>query len=206
MKAKNKFARIYFVRHGEAENKKHIIYGYLPVPLSPKGKTQSRKAGIFLKKQNIAAIFSSPQKRTQETAKIISQAVSKGKYRVQIDKNLRESEFGHLTQGMTRRRATEKFPKEMDVYKRNPAKMKAGETFAKMAERMFSAIQKGVKKFPGQNLVFVSHRDPIVAALLKMSNRSFNDLHKVKGICGTGSICEVWSVGKKLINKTYLVS
>jgi len=67
---KNKFARIFLVRHGEVLNKKKIIYGYLPVFLSPKGKKQAKKAGIFLKRKNIAAIFVSPKKEHSKRRKL----------------------------------------------------------------------------------------------------------------------------------------
>lgn len=203
MRAKSNFARIFLVRHGEVRNPKKIIYGYLPLPLSPKGEKEARRAGLFLKHKNIAVIFASPMKRTQETAKIIKKAIG-GKVKIITDKNLRESGFGHFTQGLTTQQAREKYPKQRLLYNRQPAKLKDGESLAQMASRMQGVISGGIKKYPGQDLIFVSHRDPILAVLLKISKRSFNDLHKVKPICATGSVCEVWSVGKKLVNKTYL--
>lgn len=205
MKVKNNFAKIYLVRHGEVANHKKIIYGYLPLPLSAKGKAQARKAGIILKRKNIGVIFTSPQKRTQQTAIIIKRALG-SKIKIITDKDLHESAFGHFLEGLTKQEVAKKYPRQFRIYYRQPAKSTAGETFKKMAERMLKAISKGIKKYPGQNLVFVSHQDPIVAALLKISKRSFNDIHKVKTICDPGSICEIWSMGKRLINKTYLAS
>jgi len=206
-KAKIKFAKIFLVRHGQVENPRHIIYGYLPLPLSAKGRAQVRRAGAILKKQKIAAIFASPQKRTQESAKIINQIIFQGKIKVKTEANLRESGFGHFTQGATPEMVKNKYAKLVWLYNRQPAKINAGgENLAKMAKRLIETIKKAVKKHPGQNLVFVSHRDPILAALLKMSSRDFNDLHKVKSICDTGAVCEIWSVGSRLINKTYLAS
>jgi len=204
-KTKNKLARIFLVRHGDVQNPKHVTYGYLPFPLSIKGRAEAKRAALLLKKQNIAAIFASPQKRAQESAKIISQVISKGKVKVQTVKDLRETALGHFFEKLNSQQAREKYPKITRDYFRNPAKVKvAGENLAKMAERVLRAISRGTKKYPGQNLVFLSHQDPIVATLLKISKRDFNDLHKVKAICSTGSISEIWSVGKKLINKTYL--
>lgn|GEM_PF-2792462 len=204
-KIKNKFAKVFLVRHGNVQNPKHIIYGYLPLPLSAKGRVEAKRAGALLKKQNIAAIFVSPQKRTQESAKIISQAISKGKIKPQVEKGLRETALGHFFEKLNGQQAKEKYPKICRDYQRYPARTKVGgENLAKMAERVLKVVAKGLKKYPGQNIVFVSHQDPIVAALLKLSKRDFNDLHRVKAICSTGSVSEVWSVGKKLINKTYL--
>jgi len=204
-KIKNKFARIFLVRHGNVQNPRHIIYGYLPLPLSGRGRAEIRKAGLFLKKQNITAVFASPQKRAQESADIISRIISKGKIKIKTETGLRESEFGRYTQGATAQMLKTKYAKAMRLYTRQPAKIKVGgENFAKMAKRFLRVVALGIKKYPGENIVFVSHRDPILAALLKLSKRNFNDLHKVKGVCGTGSVCEIWFNGKKLINKTYL--
>src|SRR4030042_5914413 len=115
MKKKINFARIFLVRHGEIVNHKKIHYGYLPLPLSPKGKAQAKKVGLFLKKQKIAAIFASPMKRTQETAKIIKKAMG-GKIIIITDKNLRESGFGHFTQGLTAEQAREQHLKLVLLY------------------------------------------------------------------------------------------
>lgn len=206
-KIKNKFAKVFLVRHGNVENPKHIIYGYLPLPLSAKGRMEIKRVGALLKKQNIAIIFSSPQKRAQESAKIISQVISKGKLKIKTEIGLRESAFGRYTQGATPEMVKKKYAKIMRLYYRQPARLKAGgENLAQMAKRFLVVIKKGIKKNPRKNLVFVSHRDPILAALLKLAGRDLNDLHKVKAICETGEVCEIWSVGKKLINKTYLAS
>jgi len=204
-KIKSQFAKVFLVRHGDVQNPKHIIYGYLPLPLSTRGRAEIKRTSLFLKKQNITAIFASPQKRTQESAKIISQIISRGKIKIKTETGLRESGFGRYTQGATPEMVKKKYAKLVLIYNRQPAKIKAGgEDLAKMAKRVLETIKKAVKKYPRQNLIFVSHRDPILAALLKISGRDFNDLHKVKAICDKGAVCEIWSVGKKLINKTYL--
>jgi len=197
-----KFAKIYLVRHGGVENPKNIIYGYLPLPLSKEGEREAKKAGLFLKKKNIAVIFSSPQRRTQQTAKIIKKVIRSSK-KIITDKDLREAGFGHFVEGLTQREVCEKYPKQWSIYNRQPAKAKTGESLAHIAQRMIKAINKGIKKYPGQNLVFVTHRDPILAALLKISKRSFDDLHQVKYLCPTGSVLEIDLIGRKLVNKSF---
>lgn len=198
-----KFAKIYLVRHGEVVNKKDIIYGYLPLKLSKKGEQEARKATIFLRDKKIAAIFASPMKRTQQSAKIISQIISKGKIKIQTEKDLRESGWGHFLEGLTWEQARKKYPEDTLLYSREPGKVKKGESLKKMAERMLMVIQGGIKKYPGQNFVLISHRDPISAVLLKISKRSFNDLHKVQHFCETGSVLEIDLIGKRLINKVF---
>jgi len=198
-----KFAKIYLVRHGGIVNKKNIIYGYLPLKLSPKGEREARHAALFLKNKKIAAILSSPQKRAFQTAKIISRIISKGKIKVQTERDLRESGWGHFLEGLNWKEARKKYPKDTLLYSRQPSGLKKGESLQKMAARMAKIIQKVIKKYPGQNFVLVSHRDPILAVLLKISKRSFNDLHEVKHLCATGSVLEVELIGKRLINKNF---
>ena len=204
-KSKTNFARIFLVRHGEVLNPKKIIDGWLPFSLNKKGQTQARKAGLLLKYKDIKVIFASPQKRCRQTAAIIKKTIGR-KIKIIIDKNLRESGLGHLREGLTIEQADRKYPKEHLIYTRTPSRSNAGETLDNMAKRMMKAIQGALKKYPNKNLVFVSHRDPILAVLLKISQRDFNDLHRVKTNCTKGTVCEVWSMGKRLINKTYLAS
>jgi len=198
-----KFAKIFLVRHGEVVNKKNIIYGNMPLKLSKKGEQEAKKAGVFLKGKNIAAIFVSPMRRAQQTAKILSQTISKSEARVQIGKDLRESGWGHFLEGLTWEQARKKYPKETLLYMRQPSKAKKGESLQNMAARLLKVIQKGIKRYPGQNFVLVSHRDPILAVLLKISKRSFDDLYKVQYFCDTGSVLEVDLIGKRLVNKSF---
>lgn len=198
-----KFAKIYLVRHGEVVNKKNIIYGYLPLKLSPKGEREAKKAAVFLKDKKLGAILSSPLKRAFQTAKIISQIISKGKIKIRTERDLRESGWGQFLRGLTWEQARKKYPKDTLLYSRQPGKLKKGESLQKMAARMLKVIQKGIKKYPGQNFVIVSHRDPILAFLLKISKRSFNDLHEVQHLCDTGSVLEVELIGRRLINKNF---
>jgi broad specificity phosphatase PhoE len=65
---------IHFVRHGEVHNPQQILYGRLPeYRLSENGQQQAKAAGLHISTRPLAAIFSSPQPRTQETAGYIAQ-------------------------------------------------------------------------------------------------------------------------------------
>ncbi|MBZ0297648.1 MAG: histidine phosphatase family protein [Anaerolineae bacterium] len=64
--------RINFVRHGEVYNPDKIIYGRMPnFRLSERGREQAKAAGEALASRPLAALFSSPQPRAQETAGFI---------------------------------------------------------------------------------------------------------------------------------------
>lgn len=65
-------ATIFLVRHGEVDNPSRILPGRLPnFHLSVHGRAQAKQAGLFLQKQHIDIIYTSPLERCRETADII---------------------------------------------------------------------------------------------------------------------------------------
>ena len=65
---------LHFIRHGEVHNPNQIMYGRLPdFRLSDNGQRQAQSAASIMAERPLAAIFSSPQQRAQETAGIIAQ-------------------------------------------------------------------------------------------------------------------------------------
>ncbi len=84
----------YYLRHGQTdENIKNIVLGLTNAPLNNKGKEQAHKSAVNLKGQNINSIATSPLKRAQETAEIISRSINKVFI---IIFELREIDFGIL--------------------------------------------------------------------------------------------------------------
>ncbi len=65
---------IHLVRHGEVHNPQQVLYARLPnFRLSDNGQSQAQAAGQYLSSRPLAAVFSSPQQRAQETAGFILQ-------------------------------------------------------------------------------------------------------------------------------------
>ncbi|HLF29241.1 MAG TPA: histidine phosphatase family protein [Anaerolineae bacterium] len=63
---------ITFVRHGHVYNPHNFFYGRLPgYPLSDEGRRQAQAAAETLRAESLAAVYSSPQVRAQQTAQII---------------------------------------------------------------------------------------------------------------------------------------
>lgn len=64
--------QITFVRHGQVYNPERVVYGRLPgFPLSEFGKRQAQAAAEALRDMPLAAVFSSPLVRAQQTAHIL---------------------------------------------------------------------------------------------------------------------------------------
>lgn len=64
---------LYLMRHGEVHNPAHILYGRRPgFYLSEAGKRQAHAAGGWLADKPLAAIYTSPMERAQQTAGIVA--------------------------------------------------------------------------------------------------------------------------------------
>lgn len=188
---------MYYIRHGEREFAGKIVAGTLPFKLSIKGRKQIRAAANYLSNKKIKAIYTSPIKRTYESAVIISKVFSGMK---PIDsEELREWESG--TEG----KDWEKFKKtkEWQMFLHHPTKLKIKEPISKAALRMEKFCKKVLKKHEGEKIVCVSHQDPIRALRLKLEKRNLNLLKTVP--CITGSITIFYFNGDKLIKTKYLV-
>lgn len=82
---------LYLVRHGEVYNPQNILYGRLPnFYLSETGKTQAQAAGQWLRDRPLAALYSSPMERAQETACYILEARTE-KMQLQTEERLIET-------------------------------------------------------------------------------------------------------------------
>lgn len=82
--------KIYLIRHANATTEP-IILGSTDRPLTPKGEQQAAECGKLLKAYPVDAVFSSPMKRTYQTAK----AAYLEKTPILIE-GLREYGFGEL--------------------------------------------------------------------------------------------------------------
>ena len=64
---------LYLLRHGEVHNPTGILYGRLPgFGLSDTGQQQAEAAGAWLADKPLAALYSSPMQRAQETAGFVA--------------------------------------------------------------------------------------------------------------------------------------
>lgn len=156
---------IIFLRHGQAKNNiERILTGRTPgVPLTKKGIEQAEKAAKFLEHMNISAIYSSPIERAKHTAEIV------GKYNsldVTIDDRLIELDMGKFT-GVP---YDEIFSSHGNVFmKFYNGELEIAhngvETFSEVKKRVLGIVDHVIENHPDQNVVLVTHMDPIKAML-----------------------------------------
>jgi broad specificity phosphatase PhoE len=143
---------IYFVRHGHVHNPDQVLYGRLPgFSLSDEGRHQAEATAEFLKNKPIAAIFSSPQERAQETAQIIL-ACHNG-LQCQIDPLL--SEVHTVFEG---RPISEVAARSWDVYTQvEPLREGPSEILGRL-QRFMDIVRC---QYGQRHVVAVTHGDPI---------------------------------------------
>jgi len=156
---------IIFLRHGQAENNtKRILAGRTEgVPLTNTGVEQAERIAKYLKHMDISAIYSSPIERASNTAKIVADYNS---LNYKLDDRLIEIEMGKFT----RMNYDDMFAKYGNVflkfYENDPIIAKCEvETFAEVQKRVIDMVEYIVKKHKNQNVVLVTHMDPIKSML-----------------------------------------
>ena len=170
---------IIFLRHGQAiNNTQRILAGRTPgVPLTDKGVDQAEKAAKFLEDMNISAIYSSPIERAKNTADIVGKHNS---IDVRIDDRLIELDMGKFT-GMP---YDEIFSSHgnvfMKFYKGELEIAHNGvETFADVKKRVLGMVDHVIENHPDENVVLVTHMDPIKAMLSTIVSLSPENLFEL---------------------------
>lgn len=148
---------IYLVRHGHVHNPDAVFYGRLPnFRLSEQGQKEAKRLGKYLSKKNLGAIYASPLQRAQETAGFIAVhhphlAVTTEERVIEVYSPLQGQRYEML--------------EEIDWNWFLPEYIaQGGETMEAIWERMRSALQDLEKRHEGQEIVIVSHGDPIMIA------------------------------------------
>ena len=171
--------QIIFLRHGQAKNNTdRILAGRTEgVPLTNVGEQQAQHTAELLEYMNISAIYSSPIQRAKHTAEIVGKHNS---IDVTIDDRLIELDMGKFT-GMA---YDEIFNDHGNVF----MKFYQGdleiahngvETFDEVKKRVLGIVDHVIENHPNQNVVLVTHMDPIKAMLSTVVDLSPTNLFEL---------------------------
>lgn len=148
---------VHFVRHGEVHNPDSILYARLPgFRLSERGREQAQAAGATLRAAPLAALFSSPQQRAQETAAII--AAARGGVPVQTDPLLDEIYTPHEGRPLAELETT-----DWDLYSGIPA---GYERPVDILRRTLAFVNRARAAYAGQEVAAVTHGDVVTFMIL----------------------------------------
>jgi len=156
---------IIFLRHGQAENNtKKILAGRTPgINLTEEGKKQAEQAGKMLESLDVSAIYSSPIDRAVQTTEIIKKYCD---VEYKTDDRLIELDMGQFTMMPYQ----EIFNKHGNVFLKfysgsTEVSENGVETFANVKKRMNDMVDFVITKHKNENVVLVTHMDPIKAMI-----------------------------------------
>jgi len=171
--------QIIFLRHGQAKNNtERILAGRTAgIPLTDTGIEQAEHTAKLLKHMNISAIYSSPIQRAKHTAEIVGEHNSLG---VTLDDRLIELDMGKFT-GMP---YDEIFNSHGNVFMKFyndelEIAHNGVETFTQVKKRVLEIVDHVIEKHPGENIVLVTHMDPIKAMLSTVIDLSPTNLFEL---------------------------
>ncbi len=146
---------IYLIRHCHYQNTEKVIPFRLPgFPLSEEGKTNAQKLAKEFKIKNISAIYTSPILRAHQTADIIGAFLNL----TPIPSDL-AIETSSPLQGIKKT----DFDKTGGLLWNRPQHFKGGgETKNQVLNRTQKLITQILKKHKDQNIIIVTHGDPIM--------------------------------------------
>ncbi len=156
---------IIFLRHAQAENNtKRILAGRTEgVPLTKTGIQQAEQISEYLKPLDISAVYSSPIERAKHTAEIVTKNSA---IDVELDDRLTEIDMGKFT----RMNYDDMFAKYGNIflkfYENDPVIAEHEvETFPSVQKRILDMVDHVIKKHKNENVILVTHMDPIKSML-----------------------------------------
>ena len=156
---------IIFLRHAQAENNtKRILAGRTEgVHLTKAGIEQAESIAKYLKSLDISAIYSSPIERASHTAEIVAKNNSLD---YELDDRITEIDMGRFT----RMNYDDMFAKYGNIflkfYENDPVIAEHEvETFLEVQRRILDMVTYVVKKHKNENVILVTHMDPIKSML-----------------------------------------
>ncbi len=152
--------KLVVIRHAESEwNLEGRYQGLLDPPLSKRGRNQALLLAKEIGKLNPSVVYSSPLRRTLQTAEEIASYAGIPLY---TDKRITEIDHGKWS-GLLVEEVKEKFPTEFKRWINEPhkANFEGGEDLRTVYERVKDFLDSLKRKHTGETVAVVSHTVPI---------------------------------------------
>jgi broad specificity phosphatase PhoE len=169
--------RLYLIRHGATNlSAEDRFSGGTEIDLSDEGRWQATCLANRLADDHIVAIYSSPMRRTVETASIVCQRYA---FTPQMREGLREIHHGRW-ETMSRAEVETQYPDEYAAWQEDPFTFapQGGESGVMVMARALPVIREIVLKHVGQSVAVVSHKATIrlvLCSLLGIDARGYRD-------------------------------
>jgi len=192
--------RLIVVRHGETEsNRKGLALGRADVPMNDLGKEQAVRVAGALRKEPIAAVYTSPLSRTRETADRIAEALGLD---AQIDELLVEMDVGELD-GLEFADVRERYPGFIETWLSSDGPdrpMPGGESLRDVRDRAWRFVERAAKTHRDETVCAVTHNFVILTMLASALDIDLGSFRRLRHAVAAISVLEwdgkVWRVAK----------
>jgi probable phosphoglycerate mutase len=147
------------LRHGQTElSTERRFAGRGDIPLTREGVRQAELAARRLAAAGAEIVITSPLQRARRTAEVVAEAAG---VPLVVYEELVEADFGSW-QGLTFGEAAKKWPDELAAWMASPdAAAPDGESFAMVAMRVLTGLDRLMADYQHQTTIVVSHVTPI---------------------------------------------
>jgi len=191
---------VHLLRHGEVHNPEGVLYGRLPgYHLSANGRGMAAAAADFFAERPVVALFASPLERAQETAQPVADRLS---LKITTDDRLIESE--NVLEGKTVTLKHLALNPANWRYLWNPFTPSWREPYLRVANRVWSVVERARGEAAGREAVCVSHQLPIWVTRLHAERKHLWHNPSSRQ-CGLGSVTSFAFDGDELTSVSYAV-
>jgi probable phosphoglycerate mutase len=153
---------IVLIRHGETDwNRESRFQGHADTHLNEAGRAQAGALAHELTGERFAAVYSSPLKRSAETAEIIASSLG---LEVQLDKALMEVDVGSWS-GLTRSEIEVRFPEGYARWLEYGHGWDDGETYDELGLRVVDGLREIGASHSDEQILAITHGGPIRSVL-----------------------------------------
>jgi broad specificity phosphatase PhoE len=144
-------------RHGETDwNRQQRWQGQANVPLNGDGRAQAQALSATLKKEPLAAVYSSTLQRAVETAHLIAV-----QHRINVSRDARLNEINlGAWEGLSRKEILARYPDLLAAWEADPRSVTPpkGESFAQLEERVLAVMHEIAHAYPGETVCLIGHK------------------------------------------------
>jgi len=168
---------LHLIRHGQVENPQKIVYGrQRGWRLSDRGRAEAEAVARHLGGRPIARVYTSPLERAMQTATVIAGTCGG---EVEPRDDLLEALLCAPWEGRPWREVKRERSGEWARYLFRPLEVGGvAEDLRALATRMESALRAIAAAHPDQQVVAVSHGDPLKAGILALTGGDLRELHR----------------------------
>lgn len=182
--------RLFLVRHGQTEpNRLNLALGRDDVPLNERGLWQAERVGRALAREPLAAVYSSPLRRTLDTARAV--AAPHG-LAVQIEQGLIEMDIGEAD-GLTFAEVRSRYPGLLEAWtsEEGPNQpMPGGERLVDVQKRAWATVQDLLARHGDEAVAAVTHNFVILSLLVHVLDIGLAQFRRLQHSVGAVSVVD----------------